>query len=88
MSIPADRAHGAARNSPWRLVLSHSRVTLPLISSNPPQLGRPARQRKLVATVYFVYVSRKHIPMKIRSFIDYMVETVARLPEPMPPAPP
>ena len=44
----------------------------------------PLRQ----ATVYFVYVSRKHIPMKIRSFIDYMVETIARLPEPIPPPPP
>jgi len=44
----------------------------------------PLRQ----ATVYFVYVSRKHIPMKIRSFIDYMVETVPRLPEPiLPPTP-
>src|SRR5215472_4897482 len=40
------------------------------------------------SAVYFVYVSRKHIPMKIRSFIDYMVDTVAGLPEPIPPAAP
>jgi DNA-binding transcriptional LysR family regulator len=44
----------------------------------------PLRQ----ATVYFVYVSRKHIPLKIRSFIDYMVATIARLPEPSLPPPP
>ena len=44
----------------------------------------PLRQ----ATVYLVYVSRKHVPLKIRSFIDYMVETIARLPEPvLPPSP-
>jgi DNA-binding transcriptional LysR family regulator len=43
----------------------------------------PLRQ----ATVYFVYVSRKYVPLKIRSFIDFMVETVARLPDPTLPSP-
>lgn len=38
----------------------------------------PLRQ----ANVYLLYVSRKHVPLKIRSFIDYLVEAQARLPEP------
>jgi DNA-binding transcriptional LysR family regulator len=40
------------------------------------------------ATVYFVYVSRKYVPLKIRSFIDYIVETAAQLPEPRVPSEP
>jgi DNA-binding transcriptional LysR family regulator len=38
----------------------------------------PLRQ----ANVYLLYVSRKHVPLKIRSFIDYLVEAQAWLPEP------
>ena len=34
------------------------------------------------ATTYLLYVSRKHVPLKIRSFIDYLVEAQSRLPEP------
>jgi DNA-binding transcriptional LysR family regulator len=33
------------------------------------------------ATLYLVYVSRKNTPLKIRSFIDFFLETVARLEE-------
>ena len=37
-------------------------------------------------TLYIVYVSRKHLPLKIRSFIDSFVEFAASLPEPRPTA--
>lgn len=36
------------------------------------------------ATLYLVYVSRKYVPLKIRSFIDFMVERIPSLPEPKP----
>jgi len=35
-------------------------------------------------TLYIVYVSRKHLPLKIRSFIDAFVEFAAKLPESRP----
>jgi DNA-binding transcriptional LysR family regulator len=38
----------------------------------------PLRQ----ATLYIVYVSRKHVPLKIRSFIDFLVTSVRQTPEP------
>ncbi len=34
------------------------------------------------ATLYAVYVSRKYVPLKIRSFIDFMLERVPAHPEP------
>lgn len=37
-------------------------------------------------TLYLVYVSRRHLPLKIRSFIDSFVEFAARLPETRPTA--
>jgi DNA-binding transcriptional LysR family regulator len=33
------------------------------------------------ATLYLVYVSRKHVPLKIRSFIDFMVTSASQTPE-------
>jgi DNA-binding transcriptional LysR family regulator len=36
------------------------------------------------ATLYLVYISRKYVPLKIRSFIDFMVERIPSLPEPQP----
>jgi len=33
-------------------------------------------------TLYVVYVSRKHLPLKIRTFIDSFVEFLAKIPEP------
>jgi DNA-binding transcriptional LysR family regulator len=39
-------------------------------------------------TLYFVYVSREYVPLKIRSFIDFAVESVAHAPPPRPPATP
>jgi DNA-binding transcriptional LysR family regulator len=38
----------------------------------------PLRQ----ATLYAVYISRKHVPLKIRSFIDFLVTSSPRFPEP------
>jgi DNA-binding transcriptional LysR family regulator len=35
-------------------------------------------------TLYLVYVSRKHLPLKIRSFIDTFLEYAGSLPEPKP----
>lgn len=35
-------------------------------------------------TVYLVYVSRRHLPLKIRTFIDSFVEFAAKIPEPKP----
>ena len=32
------------------------------------------------ATMYFVYVSRKYVPLKIRTFVDFFVESVGRFP--------
>jgi DNA-binding transcriptional LysR family regulator len=37
-------------------------------------------------TLYLVYVSRRNAPLKIRSFIDFFFETVAREEEPAPAA--
>lgn len=36
------------------------------------------------ATLYVVYASRCHVPLKIRSFIDFLVETVSRVALPRP----
>jgi DNA-binding transcriptional LysR family regulator len=38
------------------------------------------------ATLYIVYVSRKYVPLKIRTFVDFMVESlsIAAIPEPRP----
>jgi DNA-binding transcriptional LysR family regulator len=33
-------------------------------------------------TLYFVYVSRKYLPLKIRAFIDFLTEFIARTPLP------
>jgi DNA-binding transcriptional LysR family regulator len=33
-------------------------------------------------TLYIVYVSRKYLPLKIRAFIDFLMEFVARTPLP------
>lgn len=38
------------------------------------------------ATLYLVYVSRRNAPLKIRTFIDFFLETVAREAEPVPAA--
>jgi DNA-binding transcriptional LysR family regulator len=35
-------------------------------------------------TVYLVYVSRKYVPLKIRTFVDFMVEAITKIPEPKP----
>jgi DNA-binding transcriptional LysR family regulator len=32
------------------------------------------------ATIYLVYVSRKYVPLKLRAFIDFIVEHLSRLP--------
>jgi DNA-binding transcriptional LysR family regulator len=37
-------------------------------------------------TLYLVYVSRRNAPLKIRTFIDFFLETVAREAEPAPAA--
>jgi DNA-binding transcriptional LysR family regulator len=44
----------------------------------------PLRQR----TLYVVYISRKHVPLKIRSFIDFLVTWSAQTPEPEIPSAP
>jgi DNA-binding transcriptional LysR family regulator len=33
-------------------------------------------------TLYLVYVSRKYVPLKIRTFVDFFVEYVSRFPLP------
>jgi DNA-binding transcriptional LysR family regulator len=38
------------------------------------------------AMLYFVYVSRKYVPLKIRTFVDFMVESVSQRPIPRPTA--
>ena len=45
-----------------------------LLSDYPLQQG----------TFHVVYVSRKYVPLKIRSFVDFMVEAIKRIPEPKP----
>jgi DNA-binding transcriptional LysR family regulator len=40
----------------------------------------PLRQ----ATMYLVYVSRKYLPLKIRTFRDFFIERVSQTPEPRP----
>ena len=42
----------------------------PVLSDYPLQLPR----------LYAIYVSRKHVPPKIRTFIDHMIEHLAQLP--------
>ena len=34
----------------------------------------------LKATIYLVYVSRKYLPLKLRTFIDFVVDHVSKLP--------
>jgi DNA-binding transcriptional LysR family regulator len=36
------------------------------------------------STLYLVYVSRKYLPLKIRTFRDFMVEAISKVPEPQP----
>jgi DNA-binding transcriptional LysR family regulator len=36
--------------------------------------------------VYLVYVSRRHLPLKIRTFVDFFVEFAAKIPQPRPTA--
>ena len=36
--------------------------------------------------LYLVYISRRHLPLKIRTFVDSFVEFVAKVPEPRPTA--
>jgi DNA-binding transcriptional LysR family regulator len=60
----------------------------------PPYFADPAFNGRLgvvlpdysvgARTLYVVYVSRKHLPLKIRTFIDSFVEFVAKIPEPKP----
>jgi hypothetical protein len=38
--------------------------------------------------LYLIYVSRKHVPLKIRSFIDFIVSSASQVPEPEIPAAP
>ena len=33
-------------------------------------------------TLYLVYVSRKYLPLKIRAFIDFIIETISKVPPP------
>jgi DNA-binding transcriptional LysR family regulator len=40
----------------------------------------PLRQ----CTLYLVYVSRKYLPLKIRTFRDFLVERISQVPEPQP----
>ena len=35
-------------------------------------------------TMYFVYPSRKHVPLKIRSFVDFIMESALQIPLPNP----
>ena len=36
-------------------------------------------------TLYVVYASRKYLPLKIRAFIDFVFESISRVPVPKPP---
>jgi DNA-binding transcriptional LysR family regulator len=36
------------------------------------------------ATLYLLYVSRMYMPLKIRTFVDFFVESIARIPDPKP----
>ena len=47
-------------------------VLLPVLAEHT--LGDP--------TMYFVYVSRRYVPLKIRTFVDFFVEYVSRFPGP------
>lgn len=40
----------------------------------------PLRQ----STLYLVYVSRKYLPLKIRTFRDFLIERISQVPEPQP----
>jgi DNA-binding transcriptional LysR family regulator len=54
-------------------------VLVPVLREYP--LGHPPMNW------YCVYVSHRYVPLKIRSFIDFLVESVARMPDPgVPPA--
>ena len=33
-------------------------------------------------TLYLVYVSRKYLPLKIRAFVDFILETISKVPPP------
>jgi DNA-binding transcriptional LysR family regulator len=33
-------------------------------------------------TLYLVYVSRKYLPLKIRAFVDFLVEAISKVPPP------
>jgi DNA-binding transcriptional LysR family regulator len=60
----------------------------------PPYFADPAFNGRLgvvlpdysvgARTLYVVYVSRKHLPLKIRTFIDSFVEFAAKIPTPKP----
>jgi len=34
--------------------------------------------------LYLVYVSRKYLPLKIRTFRDFLIERISQVPEPRP----
>ena len=36
------------------------------------------------ATLYLLYVSRMYMPLKIRTFVDFFVESIGRIPDPKP----
>ena len=38
-------------------------------------------------TIYVVYVSRKYLPLKIRTFVDFFLQSLERMPPTKPPAP-
>jgi len=60
----------------------------------PPYFEDPYFTDKLVSvlndypmqegTLYLVYASRKYVPLKIRSFVDFMGDAIARIPQPKP----
>jgi len=31
-------------------------------------------------TLYLVYLSRKYLPLKIRAFVDFILETISKVP--------
>jgi DNA-binding transcriptional LysR family regulator len=33
-------------------------------------------------TLYLVYVSRKYLPLKIRAFVDFLLEAIPKVPSP------
>jgi DNA-binding transcriptional LysR family regulator len=59
-----------------------------ILFEEPPLKGRlmpvltqfPLRQ----STLYLVYVSRKYLPLKIRTFRDFFIERISQTPEPRP----